>query len=231
MDRAAYSLALGLLASFALAAPTAAQTSALPPQVTPASSLAVSNTVHCAYDQMSTEDREMALLLFEREVGSANKAHINSPNLKVIDRLVDEALVKCATPYAWSNRRSDTAEAYAMNELMSEGVAQALEAKGHTSAQVDRYFAQHRGDFAGKTEVTGPSAEAFRGYLVSEGWTTSETAAMGIAEFYLESLLIRENQAHLFAAALNGAKPSLAPPRSKPKSPPSRARTAGRGKP
>ena len=105
----------------------------LPAQVSSPASLLPSNSVHCIYDLMSTEDREMALLLFEREVASGTKFHGGSRNLKVIDRLVDEARVKCARPYSWSSGRSDAAISYAMNELMSEGVAQALD-NDHRSA-------------------------------------------------------------------------------------------------
>ena len=76
-----------------LAAPAAAHADpALPAQVATAASLEPSNSVHCVYDLMSTEDREMALLLFEREVASGAKSHGTSRNLKVIDRLVDEGL-------------------------------------------------------------------------------------------------------------------------------------------
>ena len=216
-------LALALAAS-----PALAQSAALPPQVSTAASLEVSNTVHCAYDLMSTEDREMALLLLEREVGSSRKSHVGSLNLKVIDRLVDEARARCATPYAWSRGRSDAAVSYAMNELMSEGVAQALEAKGRSAAPVEAYFTQHRAEFAGMSEIKGADAEAFRGYLLAQGWTKSELTTMAIAEFYLESLLTRENEAQQFAAAIKEPLPGFT--KRKAKSPPPRARSARRGK-
>ena len=209
-------------------APAAAQTTALPPQVSTAASLDVSNTVHCAYDLMSTEDREMALLLLEREVGSSRKSHANSPNLKVIDRLVDEARARCAAPYAWSRGRSDAAVSYAMNELMSEGVAQALEAKGRSAAPVDAYFVQHRAELTGMSEIKGANAEAFQGYLIGQGWAKSETTTMAIAEFYLESLLTREDEAQHFAAALKDPLPGFT--KRKAKNPPPRARSARRGR-
>ena len=207
-----------------LAAPVAAQPSALPAGVTPAASLLVSDTVHCAYDQMSTEDREMALLLLEREVGSSSKTHENSPNLKVIDRLVDAARDKCAAPYAWTSRRSAAAVAYAMNELMSEGVAQALVAKGHSVAPIEEFFTVRRSDLAGISEITGANSEAFRAYLITRGWEKSESSSLGIAEFYLESLLHRDSEARRFTAATKAALPPML------KTPSSRARTAKRGR-
>jgi len=219
-----------LILACALAAPAALRADpVLPAQVSTAASLEPSNTVHCAYDQLSTEDREMALLLFEREVASGAKFHGGSRNLKVIDRLVDEAQVKCARPYAWSGGRSQAAIAYAMNELMSEGVSQTLEAKGHGTAQIEEYYAKHRADLVGVTEVDGTRAEAFKTYLIDQGWTKTESATLGIAEFYLEALLTRDRQAQSFAAA--AVHPLGVSDRAKPGRPPSRAKTARRGKP
>ncbi len=210
------------------AAPAATQLSAqpvaLPAGVSPPASLQVSDTVHCAYDLMSTEDREMALLLLEREVGSSSKTHENSLNLKVIDRLVDAARDKCAAPYAWTGGRSEAAVAYAMNELMSEGVAQALEAKGHSIAPIEDFFTARRGDLAGLSEITGANSEAFRAYLITRGWEKSESSSLGIAEFYLESLLHRDSEARRFTAATKAGLPSML------KTPPSRVRTARRGR-
>ena len=199
----------------------------LPAKISTPASLSPSNSVHCVYDLMSTEDREMSLLLFEREVASQVKFHAGSRNLKVIDRLVGEARVKCAQPNAWSGGRADAAIAYAMNELMSEGVAQALEAKGHATAPIDDYFAAHRAQLAGLSEIEGARAEDFRAYLLGQGWARDETASLGVAEFYLESLLARDREASAFAAAALHPAAVRGPVVKRP----SRARTAARGKP
>lgn len=221
---------LTLLALASFVAPAAAWGQALPPQVSTAASLDISNTVHCAYDQMSTEDREMALLLFEREVGSGRTSHSGSPNLMVIDRLVDEAKTRCAKPFAWSPSRADAAIAYAMNELMSESVAQALAAKGHPATQIEAYFAQHHSELAGVKEIKGAQSEAFRSYLLAHGWTKDETAIMGIAEYYLESLLTRDSETQHFAAAIKEVPSSHAQPKARLKNSPSPATKAKRDK-
>ena len=219
-----------LVLACAVAASTAAVADPpLPAQVSSAASLEPSNSVHCVYDLMPTEDREMALLLFEREVASAAKFRAGSRNLQVIDRLVDEARIKCAQPYAWSSGRSDAAIAYTMNELMSEGVSQALAAKGHTTGKIEEYYGQRRADLAGLTRIEGARADTFRTYLFDQGWAKGDTATLGIAEFYLESLLARDRQALTFAAA--AAHPLAVTAKSRPGRPPSRARTAKRGKP
>lgn len=187
------------------------------------------NSVECAYALMSPEDREMALLLFEREVSSTVTPHAGSRNLKVIDRLVDEARLKCAVPYNWSGGRSDAAIGYAMNELMNAGVAQALEANGHSTAPIDAYYTEHRAELAGTETIEGTQAEDFRVYLFEQGWAKSETSTLRIAEFYLEALLTRARQTTTFAAA--AAHPAAAARQAKTSRQPVRARTTERGKP
>ena len=218
--------------ALAAAMPGAALTEpavALPAPVTLPAATTPSNSVHCVYDQMSSEDREMSLLLFEREVASENRFHAGSRNLKVIDRLVDEARVKCALPFSWSSGRSAAAIGYAMNELMSEGVAQALVSKGHTTVAIDDYYTKHRSELIGIVSIEGTKSDEFRAYLFDQGWIKSETAMLGIAEFYLESLLARDREARSFAAAT--AHPLGTVSKAPAKRPPARARTAKRGKP
>ena len=211
----------------ALAEPAIA--AAMPAPVAPQAGISPSNSVHCVYDQMSSEDREMSLLLFEREVASETRFHVGSRNLKVIDRLVDEARVKCSLPFSWSGGRSTAAIAYAMNELMSEGIAQALESKGHTTVAINDYYTKHRSELVGIVSIKGTNSDEFRAYLVDQGWIKSETAMLGIAEFYLESLLARDREARSFAAAT--AHPLGTVRKAPAKRQPDRARTAKRGKP
>lgn len=221
-------------AALVLGPPGAAVAQPLAPAPITASSTAPaatgpSNTVHCVYDLMAFEDREIALLLFEREVASDAKFHGNSRNLKVIDRLVDEAHAKCSAPYAWSSGRSDAAIGYAMSALMSTGLTQALEAKGHSAAPIDAYYIRHRAELIATETIAGPHAEDFRAYLVEQGWVKGETSALKIAEFYLEALRARARQTVTFAAA--AAHPATATRRATPSRQPVRARTTRRGKP
>ena len=198
-------------------APRSAPSAALP-----------SNNASCVYDQMSFEDREIALLLFEREVASSAKLFAGSRNIRVISRLINEARDKCAAPYAWSRGRSDAAIGYAMNELMSSGLAQALEAKGHPAALIDAYYTKHRAELAGTETIAGPRLEAFQAYLIEQGWPKSEAPLLGIGEYYLQALLTRERQARIFGAT--AARPATAV-KIKPSRPPLRAKSARRGKP
>ncbi len=187
-----------------------------------------SDKVQCVFDQLSSDDREMALLLFQREVASGAKYHGSSRNLKVIDRLVDEARARCSAPFDWSLGRSDAATSYAMNELMRAGMAQALDSKGRGTAPIETYFEQHRAELMEVPTITGAPAEQFRTFLFGQGWSKTETASLGLAEFYLAALATRARQAQSFAAA--PARELIAAKR-KVSAPPSRAKTARRDKP
>ena len=218
---AALSLGLPSIAATdpAARAPVPSPSRALP-------TLGTSNDVACVYDQMSIEDREMALLLFEREVASGVKIHTGSRNLKVIERLVDEARVKCSSPYRWSNAQTEVATAYAMNELMSLGVTQALEAKGHMPGTIDAYYTKHRAELTGFEKIDGAKAGDFEAYLFNQGWNNGEAKTLVLAQFYLEALLARNHQTQTFSAASAGPAPGIKASRL-----PSRARTTRRGKP
>ena len=222
-------LSLGLslgLAGAALAEPAVPAAVAAPFAAPRA--IVPSNAVGCVYDLMSLEDREMALLLFAREAASGVKFHGSSRNLEVIDRLVEEARVKCAAPYGWSPEHSDAASGYAINELMRAGVTQTLDAKGHTTAPIDAYYTGHRADLAGTETIEGAKADEFRAFLFEQGWAKSETAMLGIAEAYLETLLARARQAKAFAAA--AARPAAASKATANRRA-ARARTTRHGKP
>ena len=184
--------------------------------------------VSCVYDQLSPEDREIALLLFEREVAASARFQAGSRNLKVIDRLIEEARDKCAVPFGWLRGRSDAAVSYAMNELMNSGVAQALEAKGHTAAPIEAYYTKHRAELDGFDTIAGANSTAFRAYLLEQGWMKTEAPLLGLAEFYLEALLSRARQIRTFTAAPVRRAAIIS---AKPSRPPVRAKPARRGKP
>ena len=184
--------------------------------------------VGCVYEQLPPEDREIALLLFEREVAASARFQPGSRNLKVIDRLVEEVRDKCAAPVGWSRGRSDAAISYAMNELMNSGVAQALEAKGHIAASIEDYYAKHRAELDGFDTIAGANSAAFRAYLIEQGWPKTDAPMLGLAEIYLEALLIRARQTRTFTAAPARRAAVIT---ATPSRPPFRAKSAKRGKP
>ena len=113
-----------------------------------------------------------------------------------------------------------------MNELMSLGVTQALEAKGHTPGTIDAYYTKHRTELTGLEKIDGAKAGDFEAYLFEQGWAKGEMTTLMLAEFYLEALLTRDHQTQTFSAAR--ARPA---PAAKTSRLPNRARTTRRGKP
>lgn len=213
-----------LLASGALlaAVPGAAQV----PQPDPA----VTNTVHCPYDMMTSDDREMALLLYEREA-MAGGPRSESQNLTVIDRLVTEAQAKCAAPLRWTSARTIAAKAYTMNALMREGVSQALDSKAHTTAPIAAYYNAHRDELTGQSLLSGAMAEHLQAYLVVLGWDKLDQATLGVGVFYLQALITAQRSESAFAAAPLGTTALLSKPKLKRPHQRSRAMTKKRGKP
>ena len=81
-------------AAGAAAQPAVALAPPAPAAVTPPP-LQLSNTVHCVFDLMPAEDREMAMLLLENEILTDGEFDPSSRNVKVIDRLIGTAQGKC----------------------------------------------------------------------------------------------------------------------------------------
>ena len=186
---------------------------------------ASSNSVDCVYATMPSEDREMALLLLEREAGSEVRSHNGSLNLKVVQRLIDEARAKCSARYHWPSASADASISYAMNVLISAGISQMLEANGRTTGPIDEYYAKHRADLAGIETIAGVRADDFRAFLIELGWGKSDAPAFRLAQYYLEALGARDRSTHVFAAAVRrGATSTRFSPR------PFRARTTKRGR-
>ena len=222
----------GVLAAGALAAAPAAAQGPLP------SVRAISDTVHCTYDLMSAEDREIALLLFGRGVTAATPQAAPA-NLAVIDRLVRDASDQCARPARWPRARIAAASDYAMNALMREGVSQALASRGHSTVPIEAYYAAHQAQLAAAGGIDAAAGAQLKTHLVQLGWDVPAAGTLGVAVFYLEALVSAQAATDAFATAPAPAaaerpalKPALKPVfKPGPRRPAIRARTAARGKP
>ena len=213
----------GTLAAAMLTAAPAAGQAPLP------SVPALSDTVNCTYDMLTAEDREIALLLFERGVIAATPRTV-SANLAVIDRLVGEASDKCALAGRWPRVRTAAASTYAVNALMGEGVSQALTSKGRSLAPIANYFAAHRAELSAAGGLSAAAAERFIADLVARGWDQPGAGTLGLAVFYLEALVTAQTTASAFAAAPAHRAPPNPALRPGPRRPAARARTTARDK-
>ena len=207
-------------------APPAPATAATPPAPPP---LQLSNTVHCVFDMMPAEDREIAMLLLENEILSDGEFDPGSRNVKVIDRLIGDAQGKCDAAFRWSNGRIAAAKDYALSALFNDGLGQFIALMGQQVKPIATYFADHRTQLAGSSSVKGIAALHFKAYLVEQGWDEDDKARLGIGVSYLETLIAQDGYVQQFAAAPLHAAP--AKPSAKPGTRASRPKRARRGTP
>ena len=209
--------------------PAPAPTAVATPHPAPPPASQLSNTVRCVFDMMPAEDREIAMLLLEDEILSEGEFDPASRNVKVIDRLIDEAKAKCDAAFRWSKARATVATDYAMSALFTDGLGQFIELMGQKTKPIESYFAEHRMLLAGSSSVRGVAALHFKAYLVEQGWDEDDKARLGIGVSYLETLIAQDDYSQKFAAAPLHAAPTRAAP--KPAARASRARKARRGTP
>ena len=205
-----------------------APTAPVPAAATPAS-LQLSNTVHCVFDMMPADDREIAMLLLENEILSDGKFDPSSNNVKVIDRLIGDAQGKCDLAFRWSKGRIAAAKDYALSALFNDGLSQFIELMGQEVKPIATYFADHKLQLAGLSSVKGVAALHFKTYLVEQGWDEDDKARLGIGVSYLETLIAQDGYVLQFAAAPLHAVPVRAA--AKPGTRASRPRKARRGTP
>ncbi|MEQ1499538.1 MAG: hypothetical protein ABL914_12860 [Novosphingobium sp.] len=212
-----------------VAAPAAAPAAApvaepAPKPVAPAIALpaAPANNVHCVFDNLTIEDREITLMLIGLDfLNEGRYARIAPPN-KIVDRLVLEALPRCADPYRWSPAASQAAVAYAHAMLVQDVLRQAIEYEDLTIDPVEQYYRENRTRLAGKSQLDELMEEGFATHLRKGGWKESERGGRLLARVYIEVLLARETTEQAFTKAVA--------PRAAVKRPKRRAKTASRGR-
>lgn len=208
-------LTSGLLAAAAVPAAMAAAQSTLAPAPAAAASPAVatprpllpSNTVHCVFDMMPAEDREISMLLLENEILTDGEFDASSRNVKTIERLIGDAGAKCAAAFDWSIGRATAASDFAMSALFNDGLSQFIELMGQQAKPIETYFAEHRLQLAGSSSVRGVAALHFKAYLVEQGWDEDDQARLGIGVSYLETLIAQDGYVQEFSAAPVHAAP------------------------
>lgn len=188
----------------------------------------LSNTVHCVFDMMPAEDREMTMLLLENEILTDGEFQPGSANVKVIDRLIGEAQTKCVAAFGWSKGRTMAAKDYAMSALFADGLGQFIELMGQATKPIEGYFLEHKLQLAGSRSVRGIAALHFKAFLVEQGWDEDNKDRLGIGVYYLETLIAQDSNAQDFTAAPLYAAPVRAA--AKPAARASRPRKARRGK-
>lgn len=171
------------------AAPAAAQVASL------------RNTVSCVHDSLSIEDREIALLLIAREIMDGTGFSQASPHVAAVERLVAEAHDRCLDRFNWSAMRSETASSYAITRLVGEALSQAIESYGLPRDPLEAFYTANRAQLARQPKLTEPDKARLQSYLTGHGWGEAEEGPRVMAALYIETRMLNETAAHLFAMA------------------------------
>ena len=204
--------------------PAPAVAAPLPPAiyvvVTPAMP---ANSVRCVYENLSAEDREITMMLIAMDFINRGKYSRIAPQNRIVDRLVQEAVPRCAEAYRWSAAASAAAVDYAHAALIQEVVRQALDLENRKVDPIESYYAGNRAALAGKAELDELMEEGFTDHLRKAGWKEIDRAPRRLARVYLELLIVRDRSQQVFAKAGAPLRPAKRPVR--------RARTTSRGRP
>lgn len=156
----------------------------------------------CAYQRLSSEDRELALLMFAREMRANQRVVYTTPTMKVVVRLVEGALGSCRAAYGWTRAQRAAAFSFAMEGLLRDAFGQIIDAQTQgRSRLVEGYFSAHRAELAGIDNLAGKNAERFAAFLEANGWPGSDETARAGAVSYLELLIGIDAHERAFRAA------------------------------
>lgn len=216
-------LALAALAVPATGQAPAAAAPSAPAQVASPSRAVPANSVHCVFDNLSIEDREITLMLIGLDFLDQGKYTRVAPANRIVDRLVAEALPACAGAYRWPAAASDAAIAYAHSSLVQEVVRQALDSDQRKVDPIESYYVTNRSAFTGRVELDEMQEEGFATHLQQAGWKEGDRELRRLARVYLEVLIARDRTEQAFATAGTARPPVKLPAR--------RARTAKRDRP
>ncbi|MFN3516674.1 MAG: hypothetical protein ACK4YM_05880 [Novosphingobium sp.] len=201
-----------------------AQAAPVPAAAPAAAPVLPGNKVQCVYDYMTAEDREMALLLFAREITDGGRFSKSSPNVRAVGRLIEEAHEKCLARFNWSVARSDAAMGYALAAVLLEGLTQAIETFGYPIEPLNGYLAENRA----RLILNGANGRAEQDqlslHLKENGWEKASPEELTLAGLYLEMRLLQDRGERRFGAF---SGPVRQPIRKQP----ARAGKAKRGRP
>jgi hypothetical protein len=168
-------------------------------QAQPATSVPA-NSVRCVEEALSSEDREIAMVLMFVRYGKTAEDRANwLRGMVVAQQLLSEASGRCRTAHRWTRSQAAIARDYAFHSLVAEAMGQLVEADGvRRAAPIEAYFNTHRPSLARSAELSAEQDEAFVDYLVAQGWDREEESELSEARKYLTALAKRENDRRSF---------------------------------
>lgn len=171
------------------------------------------NTVRCVYDNLTLEDREITMMLIGIDFLNEGRYAPIAPENRIVNRMVREALPRCAQAYRWSTAASDAAVAYAHSMLVQDVLRQAIEYEDLKVDPIDAYYRENRSRLAGKTRLDDMMEEGFATYLHKAGWKEDERGGRRLARVYLETMLSRDATERAFVKASAPGRPVTRPKR------------------
>lgn len=180
------------------------------------------NNVRCVFDNLSIEDREITLMQIGLDFQDRGRYTRIAPQNGIVDRIIADALARCAPAYHWTPAASAASVDYAHATLVIEILRQAIASEEHDVEPIDGFFLENRGQLSGKPDLDDLIEERFASHLKAYGWRESERSARRVARIYLEGLVAREASETAFDKAT--VRPA-------PKGSRRRAGKAARGKP
>lgn len=159
------------------------------------------NSVRCAEQALSIEDREIALLLMFVRYGDTGEDRANwMRGMGVAERLLSEASDRCRKVHRWTRTRAAIARDYAFHSLTAQAMGQLVEAEGlRRAAPIEAYFNRNRAGLTRSPVRTAEQDRAFVDYLVGQGWDREEESELRLARKYLDALVKLEDDRRRFA--------------------------------
>lgn len=176
------------------------------------------DTVDCAYQALSDEDRELAmLLLFVRYGDSDAERVLWLRGMVVAERLLGAARTQCRMAHGWTRAQASLSRDFAFDSLVIEAARQTLQAEGdHLAAPIDDWFGAHGLALERMPEPDSDQGKAFTAYLVEQGWDSEGEADLKLARKYLEALIKRSADSRRFAAASRSETSAVPASRDRP---------------
>jgi hypothetical protein len=161
------------------------------------------NSVRCVEQALSSEDREIALVLMFVRYGDTGEDRANwLRGMTVANRLLTEARDRCRTAHRWTLTRAGIARDYAFHALSSEAMGQLVEAEDtRRAAPIEAYFNSNRAKLTRKAGLSAEQDQAFVDYLAEQGWDREKESELRRACNYLDSLIKLEDDRRKFAAS------------------------------
>lgn len=158
------------------------------------------NSVRCVEEALSSEDREIAMVLMFVRYGETGEDRAYwLRGMTIAERLLSEASGRCRMAHRWTRRQAAIARDYAFHSLVAEAMGQLVEADGvRRAAPIEAYFNTNRASLIRTAERTAEQDQTFIDYLVGQGWDREEESELSLARKYLSALTKREDDRRRF---------------------------------